>query len=237
MRFLPVKHSCQSFCISTCLDYDHLEHYGANAQNTYRRIHKSYCSRPILTKRCYWAVILERPESRTLESHESIECFVVRLVCQVCQCLSWKRTLFVKKQNLKSETKLHILYAIYWTTLLPWAEEQNSNGCKLLVKKDAMLDSLDARERSYDNSANRSNFTIRKVNLMFVFILVVWIFSFNKYMIQNPVLFVYNVIKLGIVYAIVLSQAAQDHVSRKFMNASRVVWLGVKLREEPLKML
>ena len=33
-------------------------------------------------------------------------------------------------------------------------EEQNSNGCKLLVKKDAMLDSLNARERSYDNSAN-----------------------------------------------------------------------------------
>ena len=94
-------------------------------------------------------------------------------------------------------------------------EEQNSNGCKLLVKKDAMLDSLDARERSYDNSANRTNFTIRKVNLMFVFILVVWIFFSNKYMIQNPVFFVFNVIMLSIVYAIVLSQAAQEHVSRK----------------------
>ena len=81
-------------------------------------------------------------------------------------------------------------------------EEQNSNGCKLLVKKDAMLDSLDARERSYDNSANGINFTIRKVNLMFVFIVVVWIFFFNKYMIQNPVFFVYNVIMLSIVYAI-----------------------------------
>ena len=68
-------------------------------------------------------------------------------------------------------------------------EEQNSNGCKLLVKKDAMLDSLDARERSYDNSAIRINFTIRKVNLMFVFIVVVWIFFFNKYVIQNPVFF------------------------------------------------
>ena len=34
-------------------------------------------------------------------------------------------------------------------------EEQNSNGCKLLAKKDAMLDSLDARERSYYNSANQ----------------------------------------------------------------------------------
>ena len=94
-------------------------------------------------------------------------------------------------------------------------EEQNSNGWKLLVKKDAMLYSLDARERSYDNSANGINFTIRKVNLMFVFIVVVWIFFFNKYMIQNPVFFVYNVIMLSIVYAIVLSQAAQGHVSIK----------------------
>ena len=86
-RFLLTKLFWQSFCISTCLDYDHLEHYGANAQNTYRHIHKSYCSRPIHTKRCYWAVILERIESRTLESHKS-------LVCLVCQCLSWKTYIF-----------------------------------------------------------------------------------------------------------------------------------------------
>ena len=38
---------------------------------------------------------------------------------------------------------------------------------------------------------------------------------FNKYMIQNPVFFVYNVIMSSIVYAIVLSQATQGHVSRK----------------------
>ena len=96
-------------------------------------------------------------------------------------------------------------------------EEQNSNGCKLLAKKDAMLDSLDARERSYDNRANGINFTIRRnqMNLMFFSIVVVWIFFFNKYMIQNPVFFVYNVIILSIVYAIVLSQATQGHVSRK----------------------
>ena len=87
-------------------------------------------------------------------------------------------------------------------------EEHNYSGCKLLVKKDAMLDSLDARERSFYNSANGINFTIRMVNLMFVFIVVIWIFFFNKYMIQNPVFFVYNVIMLSIVYAIVLSQAA-----------------------------
>ena len=39
-------------------------------------------------------------------------------------------------------------------------EEQNSIGCKLLVKKDANLDSLDAKQRSYDNSTNGINFTI-----------------------------------------------------------------------------
>ena len=115
-RFLLIKLFCQSFCISTYLDCDLLEHYGANAQNTYRRIYKSYYSRLIHTKRCYWAVILERIETRTLESHESLEC----LVCQVCQCLSWKTFTCCKKQNLKSETKLHILYVIHWTTLLPW---------------------------------------------------------------------------------------------------------------------
>ena len=68
-------------------------------------------------------------------------------------------------------------------------EEHNYMGCKLLVKKDDMLDSLDGKERSYDNSTNGINFTIRKVNLMFVFNVVVWIFFFNKYVIQNPVFF------------------------------------------------
>ena len=80
-------------------------------------------------------------------------------------------------------------------------EEQNSNRCKLLVKKDAMLDSLDAKESSYDNSTNGINFTIRKVNLTFVFIVVVLILFFNKYMIQNPV---FLCIMLTIVYVIVL---------------------------------
>ena len=50
---------------------------------------------------------------------------------------------------------------------------------------------------------------------MFVFVVVVWIFIFNKYVIQNPVFLVYNVMMLSIVYAIVLSQESQAHVSRK----------------------
>ena len=34
---------------ATFFGYDYLKLYCANAQNTYRRIHKSYCSRPIQT--------------------------------------------------------------------------------------------------------------------------------------------------------------------------------------------
>ena len=56
------------------------------------------------------------------------------------------------------------------------------------------------QKRSYDNSTNGINFTIRKVNLMFVFIVVVWIFFFNKYVIQNPASFVSNVIALSILF-------------------------------------
>ena len=85
---------------ATIFVYDYLKLYGANAQNTFRRIQKSYYSRQFHTKRCYWAVFLERTESRTLESHESLVCHLLK--------------------KAKSETKLHILYAIYWTTLLPW---------------------------------------------------------------------------------------------------------------------
>ena len=137
------------------------------------------------------------------------------LYAKYANVLVEKRTLVVKRKiwNLKP----NCIYSIqsieqhYYRE----TEEQNSNGYKLLVKKDAMLDSLDARERRYDNSANGINFTIGKVNLMFVFIVVVWIFFLNKHMIQNPVFFVYNVIMLSIVYAIVLSQAAQARASRK----------------------
>ena len=35
---------------------------------------------------------------------------------------------------------------------------------------------------------------------MFVFIVVVWIFFFNKYVIQNPAFFVSNVITLSILF-------------------------------------
>ena len=125
------------------------------------------------------------------------------LYAKYANVLVVKRTLVEKIKFLN--LKPNCIYSMQSTEQHYYreTEEQNSNGCKLLVKKDAMLDSLDARERSYDNSANGINFTIRKVNLMFVFIVVVWIFFFNKYMIQNPVIFVYLVM-LPIVYTFVL---------------------------------
>ena len=93
---------------ATSLVYDYLELYSANAQNTYRRTHKSYCSRPIHTKRCYWAVFLERIESRTLESHESLVCLeshesLYALYAKYANVLVEKRTLVKKSKilNLK----------------------------------------------------------------------------------------------------------------------------------------
>ena len=56
------------------------------------------------------------------------------------------------------------------------------------------------QERSYDNNMNGINFTIGEVNLMFSFIVVVWIFFFSKYVIQNPAFFVYNVTMLSILF-------------------------------------
>ena len=95
------------------------------------------------------------------------------LYAEYAKVLVEKRTLVEKCKILN--LKVNCIYSIesieqhYYRE----TEEQNSNGCKLLMKKDAMLNSLDAKERSYDNSTNGINFTIRKVNLMFVFIVVV----------------------------------------------------------------
>ena len=114
-----------------------------------------------------------------------------------------KRTLIEKSKILNLKPNCIYSMQSFEEHYYRGTEEQNSYGCKLLVKKDALLDSLDPKERSYDNSANDINFTIRKVNLMFVYIVVVWILFLNKYIIQNPVFFVYNVIMLSIVYAIV----------------------------------
>ena len=60
---------------ATFLVYDYLELHGANAQNTYRRTHKSYCSRPIHTKKCYCAVCLERIECERLKVRKALYTF------------------------------------------------------------------------------------------------------------------------------------------------------------------
>ena len=76
------------------------------------------------------------------------------LYAKYANVLVEKRTLVEKSKILN--LKPNCIYSMQSTEQHYYreTEEQNSNGCKLLVKKDAMLDSLDARERSYDNSAN-----------------------------------------------------------------------------------
>ena len=115
---------------------------------------------------------MKRIESRTLKTMKAL----YALYAKYANVLVVKRTLVEKIKFLN--LKPNCIYSMQSTEQHYYreTEEQNSNGCKLLVKKDAMLDSLDSRERSYDNCTNGINFTIRKVNLMFVFIAVVWIF-------------------------------------------------------------
>ena len=82
----------------------------------------------------------------SLKSHQSLVC----LICQVRQCLSWKTYTCWKKQNLKPNCiySMQSIQQHYYRE----TEEQNSYRCKLHAKKDAMLDSLDAKERTYDNT-------------------------------------------------------------------------------------
>ena len=112
------------------MGYDYLELYGANAQNTCRRIHRSYCSQPIHTKRCYWAVFLKRIESRTLKTMKA-------LYAKYANVLVVKRTLVEKIKFLN--LKPNCIYSMQSTEQHYYreTEEQNSNGCKLLVTKDA----------------------------------------------------------------------------------------------------
>ena len=154
-------------------------------------------------ERYFWNGLIE---SRALESLVCLESYESLVYAKYSNVLVEKRTLVEKSKILN--LKPNCIYSMqsikqhYYRE----TEEQNSNGCKQLVKKDAMLNSLDAQERGYDNSTNGINFTIRKVNLMFVFIVMigVFFFFFNEYVIQNPASFEYNVTMLSLVYAIVL---------------------------------
>ena len=83
------------------------------------------------------------------------------LYAKYANVLVEKRTLVVKRKiwNLKP----NCIYSIQSIEQHEYreTEEQNSNGYKLLVKKDAILDSLDATKRSYDNSASGKYNTIQ----------------------------------------------------------------------------
>ena len=183
------------------MGHDYQELYGTNAQNTYRCIHKSHCSRQStlkdVTERYFWNG-LSREHLKAMKALYALKAMkaLYALYPKYANVLVEKRTLVEKSKILNLKPNCMYSMQSIEQRFYRETEEQNSNGCKLLVKKDAMLDSLDAKERSYENSTSGNNFTTRKVNLLFVFILVVWIFFFNKYMIQNPM--------LSIVYAIVV---------------------------------
>ena len=116
---------------STILGYDYLELYGANAQNTCRRIHRSYCSQPIHTKRCYWAVFLKRIESRTLKTMKAL----YALYAKYANVLVVKRTLVEKIKFLN--LKPNCIYSMQSTEQHNYreTEEQNSNGANCLWRK------------------------------------------------------------------------------------------------------
>ena len=82
------------------------------------------------------------------------------LYAKYANVLVEKRTLVVKSKiwNLKP----NCIYSMQSVEQHSYREtkEQNSNGCKLIVKKDGMLDSLDARERSYDNCTGNEIWSI-----------------------------------------------------------------------------
>ena len=139
------------------------------AQNTCRRINRSYCSQPIYTKRCYWAVFLKRIESRTLKTMKAL----YALYAKYANVLVVK----IKFLNLKP----NCIYSMQSTEQHYYreTEEQNSNGCiYCLWRKTLCWIHLMLWNEATDNCTNGINFTIRKVNLIFVFIAVVWIFFF-----------------------------------------------------------
>ena len=89
------------------------------------------------------------------------------LYAKYANVLIEKRTLIEKSKILNLKTNCICSMQSIEQHYYHETEEQNSNEYKLLVKKDAMLDSLDAKQRSYDNIMNGINFTITKVNMMF----------------------------------------------------------------------
>ena len=162
-RFLLIKLFCQLFCI--CYWVVVLAIWSSMVQmlkiltDTY--ISHIVCSQFALKdviERYFWNG-LTRKWTNTLYASKAMKVFCALYGLYIKYAsLSWKTYTCWKSKILN--LKPHCIYSLqsiehyYCET-----EEQNSNGCKLLVKKDAILDSLDAKECSYDNSTNCSNFT------------------------------------------------------------------------------
>ena len=92
-------------------------------------------------------------------SHERLKAMKALYALYALYTLHAKYTnVLVEKRTLVEKSKIwnlkpNCIYSRQSTEQHDYreTEEQNSNGCKLFVKKDAMLDSLDARERNNDN--------------------------------------------------------------------------------------
>ena len=140
-RFLPIKLFCQSFCICSGVVVLAMEVQRflvtitwSFIVQTLKILTDAYISRIVrgqsrlkdVIERCFWNG-LSREHLKAVKASYALKATKALYVlyakyAKYANVLVEKRTLVEKRKiwNLKSETKLHILYAIYWTTLLPW---------------------------------------------------------------------------------------------------------------------
>ena len=129
-RFLLIKLLCQSFRICSGVVVSAMEVLRfwftitwSFMVQTLKILTEAYTSRIVrgqstlkdVIERYFWNG-LSRKRLKAMKALYAL----YALYANYANVLVKKRTLVEKKQNLKSETKLHILFAIYWTTLLPW---------------------------------------------------------------------------------------------------------------------
>ena len=96
--------------------YDYLELYGAS------RIVRGQSTLKDVIERYFWnGLSRERLKPmKALYASKAMKTLYALYASMQMSYLKNVHLLHWKKQNRKSETKLRILYAIYWTTLLPW---------------------------------------------------------------------------------------------------------------------
>ena len=131
------------------MGHDYLELYGTNAQNTYRSIHKSHCSRQYtlrdVIERYFWNGF-SREHLKAMKALYALKAMkaLYALYPKYANVLVEKLTLVEKNKILNLKPNCIYYMQSIEQRFYRETEEQNINGCKLLVKKDAMLDSLDA---------------------------------------------------------------------------------------------